>query len=280
MDEETKAKRLNREINNGRLAMIGLFSLLSESVVPGSVWGQFGIDIPLKAYDGNVMQPFTEFSLFPAVMAVKPEFGYARSGDVRMETVEDLQDLAEQQQLGPFEAIGFWDPLKLSEQEFWGQDNEATIGFLRHAEIKHGRVAMAGFIGYCVHENGIRWPFPLALDLKDYSSFEGLSAPAVWDAVPFWGKVQIILIIGLFEFYGEKSDVLEEQGEAHYMRGGKPGYYPKFEGYPLNLYDPFNFFDEDTAEEKEGKPIIFPGGDPLAKLAPAASAASAAPHAC
>jgi hypothetical protein len=32
--------------------------------------------------------------------------------------------------------VGFYDPLNLAEAEFWGQTNEQTIGFLRHAEIK------------------------------------------------------------------------------------------------------------------------------------------------
>jgi len=151
-----------------------------------------------------------------------------------------------------FPPLGYWDPLKLAEQDFWGQGNEATIGFLRHAEIKHGRVAMAGFIGYLVHENGIRWTFPLTLDGADYSAYEGLSAPAVWDAIPFAAKAQIILVIGLFEAYGESSDKLEAGGEAHYMRGGKPGFYPSFNlvGYPLSLYDPFGFNDERDEEWK------------------------------
>ena len=60
--EEKKARGRNAEVNNGRLAMIGLFSLLAESKVPGSVPFLDQFDFP--AYAGNVMVPFEgQFSL-------------------------------------------------------------------------------------------------------------------------------------------------------------------------------------------------------------------------
>jgi hypothetical protein len=178
----------------------------------------------------------------------------ASRSSAKMETLDELIELAEDTP-GP---VQYWDPLKLSEKEFWGESNDATIGFLRHAEIKHGRVAMAGFVGYCLHENGIRWPFPLSSTLPDYSSFEGLSAPAVWDATPLAARLQIIAVIGFFEFYSEWETSLAADGMVHHMRGGKPGQFPAFNLLPVApppLFDPFGFTADLSEEEKAKKRI-------------------------
>jgi hypothetical protein len=163
-----------------------------------------------------------------------------------METQADLEKLAKD--LNP--AVGFYDPLKLSEGEFWGQSNEATIGFIRHAEIKHGRVAMAGFVGFCVHSNGIHFPWKVPGD----ELCGQVSAPELWYNLPYAAKVQIIVAIGIFEWWSE----LAAGSEKHYMRGGKPGYFPPFqvkEGgiphpVPFNLYDPFNLNKNKSDEWK------------------------------
>lgn len=55
MSEETKERRLIAEINNGRLAQLGIFGFLSADAIPGSVPALSGIAIP---YSGNPMIPF------------------------------------------------------------------------------------------------------------------------------------------------------------------------------------------------------------------------------
>merc|ERR1712151_933606 len=79
----------------------------------------------------------------------------------------------------------------------------------------------------------------------------------VWDATPQAGRLQILLIIGFFEFWSESSYVLKQDGTTHYMRGGKPGYFPTFKEIPhpvpFNLFDPFGFTKKLSEADKAKK---------------------------
>ena len=55
MSPEKKEKSLLAEINNGRLAMLGIMAFLAESKVPGAVPALTGL---VKPYSGEVMAPF------------------------------------------------------------------------------------------------------------------------------------------------------------------------------------------------------------------------------
>jgi len=181
--------------------------------------------------------------------------------DVRMESVADLKELAGQ--LNP--KVGFFDPLDLSNANFWEAGEEATVGFLRHAEIKHGRVAMMAFVGYCVQANGIHWGGALTSASKGGIQFADISAAGFpemqWDALPTLSKLQILGAISFFELCGEASYLHEAQGEKHYMMGGKPGFYPSIKNagvphiVPLDLYDPFGT-SKNASPEKKAKGLL------------------------
>jgi hypothetical protein len=55
MSEETKERRLTAELNNGRLAQLGIFGFLCADKIPGSVPALNDIAI---SYAGNPMIPF------------------------------------------------------------------------------------------------------------------------------------------------------------------------------------------------------------------------------
>ena len=65
----------------------------------------------------------------------------AKASALSMTTQEELAELAESNRDALGAGLGFWDPLGCSKMSFWTLSNEETIGYLRHAEIKHGRVA-------------------------------------------------------------------------------------------------------------------------------------------
>lgn len=166
-----------------------------------------------------------------------------------------MESLAEK--LNP--AIKFYDPLRLSTYDFWDQGNEATIGFLRHAEIKHGRVAMFAFVGYCVQSNFV-WPWPMTIEGTPFPSTD-LSPPEQWAALPIGAKHQIITFIGFLEVYSElASSLTDDCYQPHYMKGGKPGAFPKFgpsipHPVPFNYFDPFGF-SKNRSEEAKAKGLV------------------------
>ena len=170
----------------------------------------------------------------------------------------DLKSLA--MKLNPI--VGYWDPLNIGDDA-----SKELIAWYRHAEIKHGRVAMAGFVGFLVQSAGVHWPWNLQAPIAGFSdtptvSFADISAAGgpgdQWDALPTAAKVQILLFVGFLEMWGEASLILEANGAKHYVRGGKPGYFPPLKGalphpVPLDLFDPFGLTKKLTPEQKEKK---------------------------
>lgn len=167
--------------------------------------------------------------------------------------VMELKSLAKD--LNPI--IPFYDPLQLAQQDFYDLGQDATIGFLRHAEIKHGRVAMAAFVGYCVQSNW-HWPWAMSLDGSAFPPID-IGPEAQWDAIPASAKWQILIVIGAMEMWDEASGADGEM--PHYMNGRQPGKYPTFQKFRddvhfvFDLYDPFGF-SKKMSQEKKDKRLV------------------------
>ena len=137
--------------------------------------------------------------------------------------------------------VNFYDPLNLASAGLYGMGEEDSIRFLREAEIKHGRVAMAAFVGHVVQSNFV---FPWALTTKgDMMPSTDLSPPAQWDALPFASKAQIIGFVGFLEWF------------SYVNKTDKIGAFPSLQGQvphpvPLDLFDPLGFSKNKSEEAK------------------------------
>ena len=155
---------------------------------------------------------------------VAPAVATTRAASPSMETVDDLKTLSSK--LNP--AVGYYNPTPLVDMDFWGQGQAATIGFLRHAELKHGRIAMAAFVGYLVQANGIHFPWDLTTSGISFGDISAAGGPAdQWDALPTNSKLSIIGAIGFLEWFGENG-TRWRRAARRTTRGGKPGFYPSF----------------------------------------------------
>jgi hypothetical protein len=147
----------------------------------------------------------TAFTPVPAVHSAG--LALRSSSSVRM-GVESMEGM------GPETGMKVFDPRNLATM---GSDK--TLAFFRHAELKHGRVAMAAMVGFLVHINHIHFPGMLS---PTYGvSFESLSNMGpfdAWNSIPLLGQMQILWTIAGLE---HASECLDPAG--HYTKGGTPG---------------------------------------------------------
>jgi len=111
---------------------------------------------------------------------------------------------------GAMPPVGFFDP--------WGLSVDAspeTLGWYRAAELKHGRVCMAAFVGFLVQSAGLHFPGAIYMDGTQFADLPADPA-AAWAALSDAGRYQIIGFLGFLEFHSELA-------KPHVMRGGNPG---------------------------------------------------------
>jgi len=149
--------------------------------------------------------------------------------DVTGNTYVDAPNFQPQfDEVGVLPPLGRWDPLKIREQ-----GPERYRRFVE-MEIKHGRLAMAGFLGAITTYAGFRWPGYLSLEKNiKFSDLPG--APlASWAALPSVAWFQIILFISCLELFFLKQDPLKDAGDV--VPEGIPwARYP--DGYDIFLGD-------------------------------------------
>ena len=166
-------------------------------------------------------------SIVASTAAFAPTQTSSRSVTSINESKADLESLA--QKANP--TVKFYDPLSLADQNFWDRGNEATIGWLRQSEIKHGRIAMFAFVGYITQSNFV-FPWPQTLAGDAHPSID-LSPEAQWDAIPEAAKWQIFGVIAMLELWDECGG---GGTVPHYTNGRKPGQYPPFAMFRDNVH--------------------------------------------
>merc|ERR1711870_57915 len=173
-DPDTKTRRLNAEIANGRLAMMAIIGMFFQDGLTGASWGDWSLhtDSPLRARSSRTARQFFGGGGGSTYVAFDPA-----------------------NEAGVQDPVGFWDPLGLSDDK-----DEATFKRRRAVEIKHGRVCMYATIGYMVPEY---YKFPGYLSPSQELKFEDVpNGLGALSKVPLAGWLQILFFAGIIETSG------------------------------------------------------------------------------
>merc|ERR1719331_3564462 len=111
-------------------------------------------------------------------------------------------------EVGVLPPLGRWDPLQIREQ------GPARYRRFVEMEIKHGRLAMAAFLGVVTTYSGARWPGYLSK--AEGIKFSDLPGGAIssWAALPTAAWFQIVLFVSICEVLWLKQDPAKDPGDV------------------------------------------------------------------
>jgi len=168
---ESKQRKLNVELANGRLAMMAIIGMFFQDGLTGSAWGDWELYTASPLRDG----------LTPSSFAAPKQSMTTSAPPKQSKSIEVHSD----KEVGVTAPLGYWDPAGLAKNK-----TDEEFRNLRTAELKHGRVCMLAIVGLLGQASG--WRFA---GFEDVPS--GIQA-AVSDPGA-GGLGALVLFVGFFE---------------------------------------------------------------------------------
>merc|ERR1719258_638958 len=178
-DAEKKTEKLNAELANGRLAMLGIFGNMVAEAQTGQTFGE-------QMAAGNMSLFFVDPNTPERASTAVNAFGSPRPGSVAGPVGVD------ESVIGVQAPAGFWDPLNFSETQPEGFERRRAV------ERKHGRIAMVAMLGCLIHNADIEFPGYLSVSQQLKFSDIPNGGQGIF-AVPPQGLAQILAFAALVE---------------------------------------------------------------------------------